>query len=387
MLDVRLRHAFPSFRLDAEFAAPHGVTALFGPSGSGKSTVLGCIAGLLQPDEGRVALDGAVLLDTAAGVAVPAERRRCGVVFQDAALFPHLSVMTNLRYGLRRAPKGPGPALDEVVDLLGIGGLLARRPGTLSGGERQRVALGRALLSRPRLLLLDEPLAALDAPRRAELLPFLARARERFSLPMLYVTHALDEVDRLADWLVLIEAGHVLASGSVEDLALRTDLPLAARRDAGAVLRCTVLAHEPARHLTRLGFPGGALIVPLQPSAIGTPLRVRVRARDVAIAVVRPDHLSVQNVRPDHLSVQNVRPDHLSVQNVRPDHLSVQNVLPATLAAIEPGTAHDVIVRLRVGETALLSRVTIDAVSRLGLQPGQAVSALIKSVTLGAVEL
>jgi molybdate transport system ATP-binding protein len=244
----------------------------------------------------------------------------------------------------------------EVVDQLGIGALLGRRPGALSGGERQRVALGRALLSRPNLLLLDEPLAALDAPRRAEVLPFLARVRDRFALPMLYVTHALDEVDRLADSLVLIESGRVLASGPLEDLALRTDLPLAARRDAGAVLRCVVLDHDAGRGLTRLGFPGGALLVPLQSGAVGTPVRVRVRARDVAIATIRPEGLSTQNV------------------------------LPATVAAIDAGGLYDTIVRLRVGETAVLARVTIDTVGRLALRPGQAVWVLIKSVTLGAVE-
>ena len=357
MLEVRLRHAFPAFQLDAAFAVPPGVTALFGPSGSGKSTVLACIAGLLQPDEGRLALDGALLLDTRARVTIPAERRRCAVVFQDALLFPHLTVNKNLHYGLRRAPAGPGPGFDEVVDLLGIRALLERRPGALSGGERQRVALGRALLSRPRLLLLDEPLAALDAPRKAEVLPFLARVRERFALPMLYVTHALDEVDRLADSLVLIESGRILASGPVEALALRTDLPLAARRDAGAVLRCTVLDHDAGRGLTRLGFAGGALLVPLQSASVGTALRVRVRARDIAIATARPEGLSMQNV------------------------------LAATLEGIDPGSAHDAMLRLRIGQTSLLSRVTADTIVRLGLAPGQPVWALIKSVTLGAVEI
>ena len=353
MLEAQVRHTFADFRLDAGFVAPSkGVTALFGPSGSGKSTLLACVAGLLRPASGFVALDGRVLLDSAAGIDVPAERRRCGVVFQDARLFPHLSVESNLRYGMRRAPAGPGPGFDEVVDLLGIGGLLRRRPGTLSGGERQRAALGRALLARPLLLLLDEPLAALDAPRRAEVLPFLARVRERFAIPMLYVTHALDEVDRLADALVLMEAGRVLASGTLEDIALRTDLPLAIRRDAGALLRCTVLAHDEQSGLTRLGFAGGALIVPLQPDRLGAALRVRVRARDVAVAAVHPQGLSVQNV------------------------------LPATIEAIEPGPPHAAMLHLGVGESVLLSRVTRDAVARLGLAPGQAIWALIKSVTL-----
>ncbi|TPG57465.1 molybdenum ABC transporter ATP-binding protein [Roseomonas nepalensis] len=359
MLEVSLSHRFggrEGFRLDAGFTAPApGVTAIFGPSGCGKSTLLLAVAGLLRPDEGRVALDGAVLLDSASGVAVPPERRRCGVVFQDARLFPHLSVETNLRYGARRAPQdATGPEFGEVVELLGIGALLGRRPGALSGGERQRVALGRALLSRPRLLLMDEPLAALDAPRRAEVLPFLARVRDRFRLPMLLVTHALDEVDRLADHLVLMEAGRVLAAGTVEALSARTDLPLlVGRRDAGAALACRVLGHEPARELTRLGFAGGELRVPLRAGVAGEAIRVRVRARDVSVALEEPRGLSVQNV------------------------------LPATLLSVEAAGPHEAMLRLAVGEAVLLSRVTRDAVRRLGLRPGLPVWALVKSAAFG----
>ncbi|SHI43094.1 molybdate transport system ATP-binding protein [Roseomonas rosea] len=353
MLEVALRHRFPGFALEARFAAPMpGVTAVFGPSGCGKSTLLSAVAGLLRPEEGRVVLDGTVLLDTEARLVLPPERRRCGVVFQDARLFPHLSVETNLRYGLRRAPRGAeGPALEEVVALLGIGHLLHRRPAALSGGERQRVALGRALLSRPRLMLMDEPLAALDAPRRAEVLPYLARVRDRLRLPILLVTHALDEVDRLADHLVLMEAGRVLAAGPIETLAARTDLPLlASRRDAGALLACTVLGHDPLRGLTRLRFEGGELRVPLREEAPGTALRIRVRARDI------------------------------SVSTEEPRGLSVQNVLPAVLEAIDPAAPHEAMLRLRVGQAVLLARITGDAVARLGLRPGQRLWALVKSV-------
>ena len=209
MLEVAAQHSFGVFALDLAFDAPTpGVTVLFGASGSGKSTVLSIVAGLLRPQSGRVALDGVALLDTAARLDVPAERRRCGVVFQDAKLLPHLSVAANLQYGARRAPQdAAGPDFAEVVELLGIAPLLRRRPRALSGGERQRVALGRALLSRPRLLLMDEPLAALDGPRKAEILPFIERLRDVSALPVLYVTHALDEVDRLSDTLVLMEAG------------------------------------------------------------------------------------------------------------------------------------------------------------------------------------
>lgn len=355
MPEVMLRHRFGTdgFALDVAFrAATQGVTALFGPSGCGKSTILSAIAGLLRPREGRIALDGTVLLDTARGIAVPPERRRCAVVFQDARLFPHLSVETNLRYGLRRAPReAVGPGFDEVVALLGIGHLLARRPGRLSGGERQRVALGRALLARPRLLLMDEPLAALDAARRAEVLPFLARLCHAARLPILYVTHALDEVDALADELVLIEAGRVVAAGPVEALTARTDLPLAARRDAGVLVTCTV-ADGAAEGLTRLAFPGGALMTTLHAGPAGTRARVRLRARDIAVAIAEPHGLSTQNI------------------------------LPATLAAIMPsGETEEVFLSLALGPTTLLARVTRDSVARLGLTPGMPLWALIKAVT------
>lgn len=359
MLEVALRHRFGpppgGFALDLGFSMPGpGVTALFGPSGCGKSTVLAAVAGLLRPEAGRVVLDGATLLDTARGIALPPERRRCAVVFQDSRLFPHLSVETNLRYGLRRAPRDAteGPGFEEVVALLGIGPLLARRPARLSGGERQRVALGRALLARPRLLLMDEPLAALDLPRRAEVLPFLARLCRAARLPILYVTHALEEVDALADRLVLVEAGRALAEGPVEALSLRTDLPLAARRDAGALLPCRVLGHDPARGLTRLGFAGGELLVPMRAEPPGTEARLRVRARDVAVATAAMPGLSVQNQ------------------------------LPATVAAIgEAPSPHEVFLRLAVGPATLLSRITRDSAERLGLAEGQRVWAVVKAVT------
>ena len=357
MPEVALRHRFGSegFALDVAFRAPmQGVTALFGPSGCGKSTILAAIAGLLRPQEGRVTLDGAVLLDTARGIAVPPERRRCAVVFQDARLFPHLSVETNLRYGLRRAPPdATGPGFEEVVALLGIAPLLARRPGRLSGGERQRVALGRALLARPRLLLMDEPLAALDAARRAEVLPFLARLRDASRIPILYVTHALDEVDALADELVLLDGGRVLAAGPVEALSARADLPLAARRDAGVLLPCTVLAHDPARGLTRLGFAAGELIAPLSPLPVGSRLRLRIRARDVGVALTRPEGVSIHNL------------------------------LPCRLAAIQPANpTEDVFLHLDLGGATLLARVLRDVVGRLGLTPGMPLVALVKSIAL-----
>ncbi len=355
MSGIALRHDFGlgGFALDAAFDVPdRGVTALFGPSGCGKSTILAAVAGLLRPRAGRVEIGGAVVLDTARGVFVPPERRRCGVVFQDARLFPHLSVETNLRYGQRRAPRdAAGPGFEEVVALLGIGHLLGRRPSGLSGGERQRVALGRALLARPRILLMDEPLAALDAARRAEVLPFLARLRDAAGMPILYVTHALDEVDALADHLVLLEAGRVVAAGPVAALAARTDLPLAARCDAGVLLDCQV-AGASEEGLTALDFPGGVLATTLHPGPPGTRLRVRVRARDVAVATLEPHGISTRNI------------------------------LRGTLAEITPvpGTA-EAFVRVAVGPSDILARVTRDSVARLGLAQGMALWALVKAVT------
>jgi molybdate transport system ATP-binding protein len=356
MLRVALRHRYGAqgFCIDAAFATPdRGVTALFGPSGCGKSTILAAVAGLLRPQHGQIVLDGTVLLDTAQRVFVVPERRSCGLVFQEARLFPHLSVATNLRYGLRRAPPGAtGPSFDEVVALLGIEPLLARRPGRLSGGERQRVALGRALLARPRLLLLDEPLAALDAARRTEVLPFLARLRDAARLPILYVTHALDEVDALADRMVLLQDGRVLAEGPVEALATRTDLPLlAGRRDAGVVLTCTVLGHDAARGVSRLGFRGGELVVPLRAEPIGTGFRIRLRARDIAVATRRPEAVSINNI------------------------------LPCRLDSISAGPSpHEVFLHLAIGETTLLSRTLADVVVRLGLTRGMPLFALIKAI-------
>jgi molybdate transport system ATP-binding protein len=358
-LGIAFRHRFPGIAFEVSIEAPGGVTVLFGPSGAGKSTVAAVVAGLLRPLQGRVEIDGVVLADSAAGIFVAPERRRIGFVFQDARLFPHLSVAGNLRFGLRRvrAPGGARPiGWDEVVGLLGVADLLGRRPSTLSGGERQRVAIGRALLSQPRLLVMDEPLAGLDGARRAEILPYLARLRDALALPILYVTHALDEVARLADTLVLIEHGRSIAAGPLAEMAARADLPIAARDDAGAVLSCTVLGHLGARGLTRLGLagaPGLELLVPLLALPAGGALRVRVNAAEVILATTMPSGISVQNI------------------------------LPARVAALvgDAATA-STLVELRLGTAPFLARVTPDAVTRLGLVPGCEVLALIKSVSV-----
>ena len=352
-IEVALRHSFAGRVLDIGFTVPSpGVTALFGRSGAGKTTTLLTIAGLMRPDACRIVVDGEVLADSACGLWRAPERRRVGLVFQDARLFPHMSVAGNLRYGLRRAPTG-SIGFDEVIDLLGIADLLARRPHTLSGGERQRVAIGRALLSQPRLLLLDEPLSGLDGARKAEILPYLARLKAALHLPMLYVSHAADEVLRLADTLVLIKDGRVVGTGPVAEVAARGDLPFARRDDAGALLVGHILDHVPARGLTRIEGGGAVWLVPLLDRPAGTPCRIRIPAREVILAAKAPEAISVQNI------------------------------IPGTLRHIEAETArHSALVEIGLHNGSLLARVTPDAIARLGLHVGGPVLALVKSTAI-----
>lgn len=355
-LSFAARHAFPTVRLDLAFDAPsHGICALFGPSGSGKSSILLMIAGLLQPDTARIALDDFLLADSATGMWLQPEQRHIGLVFQDARLFPHMSVETNLRYGLRRS-HAPRLGFDAVVELLALGPLLARRPHTLSGGQRQLVAIGRALLAQPRLLLMDEPLASLDAGRKAEILPYLARLPAALGLPVLYVTHAWDEVAQLADTLVLLAAGRVVASGPLAEIASRADTPLAQRSDAGAVLNCRVDGHDPGRALTWLACGGAKLLVPTLAQPSGAAVRVRIPAREVILAHAAADLAGV---------------------------ISLHNILPGTVRAISADPVRNAaMVEIDVGGTTLLARVTPDAVVRLQLGIAAPVLALIKSVSI-----
>ncbi len=298
MIEVAVRHARGAFTLDAGFSAEGRVTALFGRSGSGKSTLVDVIAGLVRPDRGRVVVDGVTLLDTDHGVRVPVHRRRIGYVFQDARLMPHLSVRQNLLFGrwFSRDRAG-GPSLEAVADLLGISALLDRRPAGLSGGERQRVAIGRALLARPRLLLMDEPLSALDEARKAEILPYVARLRDEARVPIIYVSHALAEVARLADTVVVLDQGQVAACGPAAEILRRGGLfPGRDTGETGALLHLRVAAHDDAFGLTRLDGPPGRLTVPRLPLPLGTAVRVRVRARDVLVAREAPRSLSARNV-------------------------------------------------------------------------------------------
>ena len=353
-LTVDVTHRRGNFVLEVRFEAAAGVTALFGPSGAGKSTVLDLIAGLERPSQGRIAIDGEVLVDTAMGTCVPIHLRRIGYVFQDSRLFPHLSVRQNLDYGARFAGRrGRAPDRDHVVELLGLGSLLERRPATLSGGEKQRVAIGRALLSAPRLLLLDEPMASLDAARRAEILPYLSRVRAEAGIPIVHVSHALPEVAKLADTVVLMEAGRVTAIGPVAELLSRLDLGEASQAaKAGAVLTAVVAAGPTAGGITVLSHPAGEFRVPWHGQVPGTTVRLYVMARDVALALGEPGTLSIRNR------------------------------LAATIVEIAPAHGGVQEIRLDVGGEALLSRVAAETVADMGLRPGLPVTALIKSVAL-----
>jgi molybdate transport system ATP-binding protein len=355
MLHLSVVKRWEGFKLSAQLDAPTpGIVALFGRSGCGKTTLINIISGLLAPDEGRVELDGVVLTDTRERVAIPVERRRIGYVFQDSRLFPHLGVLANLRYGLRRAPWGSRSiGLDEVLALLGLEPLLARRPYQLSGGERQRVALGRALLSQPRLLLLDEPLAALDAARREEVLPYLERLRDRLSIPMVYVSHQLEEVLRLATHVALMEAGGIVASGTLSDISLRPELRAIVGSEAvGAVLDGSVIRVDPSGGMADVQLGGGVLHISLGDAHVGTRVRVQLLARDIILATQPPRGLSVRNT------------------------------LEGTIAELTGDIGQTVLVRVDIGAgSAVLARVTQNAVAALGLRLRMRLWVLVKAVS------
>ncbi len=352
-LRARFRLARGGFALDVDLELPgRGVTALFGPSGSGKTTLLRLIAGLERADGGFLAVDGRVWQD--AGVFLPTHRRPLGYVFQDANLFPHLSVRQNLEYGRARVTAAERRvSLERAIELLGIGPLLARRPHGLSGGERQRVGIARALAVSPRVLLMDEPLAALDLARKREILPYLENLHGELDIPVLYVSHAPDEVARLADHLVVLDAGRAVASGPLADTLARLDLPIRLGEDAGVVLEGSVVERDARWHLARVAFPGGAVWVRDGGHDPGQAVRVRILARDVSLALARPAGTSILNI------------------------------LPATVTALaEDGHPALVLVRLDVGGSSLLARLTARSAHALELAPGQRVHAQIKAVAL-----
>jgi len=343
-----------AFNLDVDLALPgRGVTALFGHSGSGKTTLLRVLAGLERVAGARVALGNEVWQDDARKVFVPTHQRGIGYVFQEASLFPHLSVRANLEFGRKRLrPAERRFDLMTVAELLGIERLLDASPATLSGGERQRAAIARTLLASPRLLLMDEPLAALDMRRKLEILPYLERLHDELALPVVYVSHAADEVARLADHLVVLEEGRVLASGPLAATLARLDLAANFQDDAGVMIETTLQAHD-ADGLSNLAFAGGVLLVGQRNAAVGTRVRCRIHARDVSLALERPRGSSITNI------------------------------LPARVDAVGPsGTPGQVLVRLLVGETALLARITERSRRELAIAPGCAVWAQVKAVAL-----
>ncbi len=357
MIEVDVEKRLGSFVLAARFTAPDsGITALFGRSGTGKTSIVNALAGLLRPDRGRISIGSEILFDSQRGIDLPPARRGLGYVFQEGRLFPHYSVRGNLLYGRRHAASNKGPGFDAVVDLLGIKDLLERRPGDLSGGEKQRVAIGRALLASPRLLLMDEPLAALDAPRKDEILPFIERLRDELKLPVFYVSHEMEEIMRLADLLVLLDAGKVAAVGAIEDLTSRLDLwPLTGRYEAGSVIRTVLRGHDATYGLSELAFPGGRLRVTKIELPLGTPIRVRIRARDVVLATEKPQHLSIRNA------------------------------FAGSVVEVAPGRGPQIDLQLDIGTAQqpvlLLARITLRAFQELQLAPGKPVFALVKTVS------
>jgi len=345
-----------AFAFDFAFDAPaRGVTALYGPSGCGKTTLLRCIAGLHRVRDGHCRVDGEVWQD-GRGLFMPTHRRALGYVFQEASLFPHLSVRANLLFGAPAESAAPAIGWDEVVDLCGLARLLDRAPRALSGGERQRVALGRALLSQPRLLLMDEPLSALDEAAKAEILPFLERLRDRLSLPALYVTHDMTEVERLADHLALIEAGKIVAAGPLAELQSDPSLPLAAARGAAVTLAGTIAAIDDDYGLTTIAVAGGAFVAPGRLGPVGARRRLRVVAGDVSLAPAPPGPSSILNV------------------------------LPARVLSTKAVAANEFVVVLGLGADGagerILARLTRRSWDRLALSAGASVHAQVKSVAL-----
>ncbi len=354
MLDVDARKRLGATALNIRFESAGGVTALFGRSGAGKTSTVRMIAGLMRPDAGRIALGGRVLFDSGKGIDIATPQRRVGVVFQEGRLFPHLSVRRNLLYA--SSARGNG-RYGGVIAMLGLEALLERKPATLSGGEQQRVAIGRALLSNPDILLMDEPLASLDAARKAEILPYIERLRDEAGLPVVYVSHQIDEVARIADRIVLLSDGSVAATGSVDEIFTRPDLmPLTGRFQAGAVLGARVAEQDVTGAMSRLAIPGGSLWVPSVPLPVGSAIRVRIRARDVSVALEKPDRVSIRNILPG------------TVRSV------AESDGPFRTVAIS--------IAGETGESRIAATVTANAVRDLGLAPGIAVFALIKSVAM-----
>ena len=356
-LSITLRHSFPGFELDVDFEAPPGITVLFGRSGSGKTSIINAVAGLLRPDAGRVAAGDWVLFDTARGLWLPPHRRRLGYIFQESRLFPHMTVRQNLLYGRRFSPRHDRrESIEHVVAMLGIGHLLDRRPAMLSGGEKQRVAIGRALLASPRLILADEPLAALDEARKAEILPYFERLRDEVSVPILYVSHSAAEVARLATTVVALQDGKVARQGPAAEVLSDPGVTPLGAGAAGAMLEARVVTHHPDG-ISELDAGGLRLLLPRVPQPPGERLRVRVEAQDVMLATTRPEGISALNI------------------------------LPATVREVRLGGGPGALVQLAAGPNMLLSRVTRRSVEAMGLAPGREVFAVLKAVSVARQDI
>jgi molybdate transport system ATP-binding protein len=357
MIDVRLKRAYTGFSLDVDLNLPgRGVTALYGHSGSGKTTCLRCIAGLERAEHGFIQINDEVWQDSDNGIFVPPHKRALGYVFQEASLFPHLSVLANLQFGLKRIAKSQRRVdMAQATELLGIGHLLERHPQHLSGGERQRVGIARALLTSPKLLLMDEPLAALDSQRKSEILPYLQRLHDELDIPLLYVSHAQDEVARLADHLVLLSEGKALASGPIGETLARLDLPMAMGDDAGVIIEGQVSAYDAQYQLLSLQLPATEMSIRVThaPMKIGQTLRCKVHARDIS----------------------------LTLQNS--EFSSILNRLPVTVVSEQSAdNAAHVLIRLDAGGTPLLARITRYSRDQLAVHPGQQLWAQIKAVAV-----
>lgn len=352
MIDVDIERQLGSFHLSVAFRAEAPIVGLFGRSGAGKTSVIDAIAGIARPRRGRIHVNDTCLFDAATGVDLPPEERRIAYVFQDALLFPHLDVKANLLYGQRlRSTAERFIEHDKVIDLLGLGALLTRRTRALSGGEKQRVAIGRALLAQPRIMLLDEPLAALDGARKTEILAYIERLRDELHIPMVYVSHSVPEITRLADTVVILAEGKCVAVGPTEDVLERTDLgPATDGEDATSLIETHIVEHDRAERLTTLAFDGGRLIVPGLKGTIGERVRATIRARDVSLALQRPAEISILNV------------------------------LPGRVSAIDADAEATVDVRLALGSASLTARVTHRSRRELRLHVGQNLFALVKAV-------
>ncbi len=362
-LHLKIKMSRPVFELDLDLQLPGlGITAIFGPSGSGKTTLLRAVAGLEKNQVGRIQIGSHVWQDTQQGIDLPTWQRPLGYVFQESSLLPHLNVTDNLNFGLKRAEKASGNAQSDAamalkasIELLGIGSLLQRMPDQLSGGERQRVAIARAIAMKPKLLLMDEPLASLDAARRQEIFPWLTKLRDELKMPMLYVTHSTEEVTRLADHLVVLDQGQVKAQGPVGSVLTQVFNPVVVGEDAGALIEGCIGAVDTQWHLSRVDFEGGCVWMRDAGLPVGKAVRIRILARDVSLATSEPQNTSIQNQLRGH--IQSITPD------VHPSQ---------------------VMVVLKCGAEEVLARVTKRAVDELSLQVGQPVWAQVKSVALVA---